>query len=358
MAIDNRIYIVKVGSNTLVDDQGSLRREVIRNILSAAIRLLDRGDKIMIVTSGAGKLGRSIMLNRQLSTNVITGVGQMELYKSYQEEALGLNVVLAELLVSRPHILRRTQFLQLQKTVDSFLKNNIIPLINENDALVAGTDWSFGDNDSLASALSIAFRAHKLIILTHVDGLYEDDPEKNQQARLMEEVTDVNKQLLKYCSGNVSSGGRGGMISKLKAIRICTAVGIEAQIVNGLKTDNLRLALENGKVGTVFRSRSVVKNISNRQRWLLAAKNSAGSIEVDEGAARALLSGKSLLAVGIKKVHGQFETDEIIEIMDKNKEGIALGVIDYDDDQIRTMLEKNDLYNKQLMHADNILLIK
>lgn len=358
MSIDNHIYIVKIGSNTLVDDHGGLRREVIRNLLGTAHWLLDRGDKIMIVTSGAGKLGRGMMSDRQLPTNVITGVGQMGLCKSYQEEAQDLNVVLAELLISRPHILRRTQFLQLQKTVDSFFKNNIIPLVNENDALVAGTDWSFGDNDSLASALSIAFRAHKLIILSHVDGLYEDDPEKNQRARLIEEVIDVNKQLLKYCSVNVSSGGRGGMISKLKAIRICTAVGIEAQIINGLKTDNLRLALENGKVGTVFRPRSVVKNINNRQRWLLAAKNSAGSIEVDEGAAKALLSGKSLLAVGIKKVYGQFESDEIIEIMDKNKEGIALGVIDYDDNQIRTMLEKSDLYNKQLMHADNILLIK
>ena len=307
--------VIKVGSNTLVDEAKGLRLSVINDIIKTLAGAVRHGQRFLLVTSGATKIGRYLLKSSDVSANEAASVGQLELDYHYQEAAKKVGLVLGEILITQPHLLRRQQFLKLQETINYFFERQIIPLVNENDVLVSGTDWSFGDNDSLAAALAISFQAEKLIILTHLDGLYQSDPERNQTSQLITEVTDVNRELMDLCGKKISTGGRGGMISKLKSIRICTAVGIEAQIINGLKPDNLALALSGKAVGTTFRARKFFGKISNRERWLLAAKNSAGSIEVDEGAAAALRSGKSLLAVGVKKVYGIFKSGEIIELI-------------------------------------------
>ena len=357
MTQNKEIFVVKIGSNTLIDNSGQIRQDIVVDILTTAAKAISKSSRVLLVTSGAGKLGKSILNNKQdITVNVSSAVGQIALFSNYHSHAQKINLTLAELLIARPHLLRRNQFLKLQQNMEDFFKQGIVPLVNENDALVADTDWDFGDNDSLAAALAIAFNAKKLIILSHVDGLYNKDPDQSHgQVELIKNVEDVNLELLKYCSKTTSSGGRGGMLSKLKAIRICTAVGIEAQIINGLKKGNLGNALNGKDIGTIFKSRCSKNNISNRQRWLLAAKNSSGSIEVDQGAVEALRSGKSMLAVGVKKVYGQFQKGEIIEIVDSNQQGIAFGIVDYSDQEVEQMLEKKDLTGKQLMHTDNII---
>jgi len=144
------------------------------------------------------------------------------------------------------------------------------------------------------------------------------------------------------------------MVSKLKAARLCSAVGIEMQIVSGLKAGLIAKALEGENVGTTFLSRSLKKTINNRERWILAARTSAASIEVDEGALVALKKGKSLLAVGIKKIYGDFEKGELVEIIDKEKIGMAIGLVDVSSS---TLVQANFKLQKgvQVMHADNIM---
>lgn len=358
MSISNLI-VVKVGSNVLVDEKNGLRINVVTSILETLGKAVKRGDHILLVTSGAVKLGRYLLRNKniEISSNEAAAVGQMELNCQYQEIAKKTELVLGEILLARPHLLKREQFLKLQQTLDYFFKDEIIPLVNENDALVAGTEWTFGDNDSLATALAISLKAQKLIILSHVDGFYQGDPESNKDNKVISEVANVNKELMEYCGKTVSVGGRGGMISKLKSIRICTAVGIEAMIINGSVSTNLELALAGEKVGTLFKARKFLGNISNRQRWLLAAKNSAGSMEVDEGAEVALRAGKSLLAVGVKKVYGVFKSGEIIELINSQKEGIAFGIVDYSNDEVEEVFKNGSQHGKQLMHTDNIMIL-
>ena len=142
------------------------------------------------------------------------------------------------------------------------------------------------------------------------------------------------------------------MLSKLKAARLCTAVGIETQIINGFEKSLLSQALLGEKVGSTFLPRKLKDDIKNRERWLLAAKTSAASIEVDDGAVSALALGKSLLAVGIKKVYGEFDEDELVEIVDKDKVGVAIGKVDLDSKLLNTTESKKGL---QVMHADNIM---
>ena len=352
--MENTITVVKVGSNTIVDDHGVIRNEVIHDIIATLGNVISKGGRAILVTSGAVRLGR-VSLGQDVSAAVAASVGQTVLFDAYLREANKTNLVLAQFLLTRPYIVTREHFLNLQSTINSLLDKKIIPVVNENDALVAHTDWSFGDNDSLAATLAISLKAQRLIIVSHIEGLYNADPTSDSDAKLISTVRDVNAELLKYCSPGASSGGRGGMLSKLKAARIATAVGIEVRIISGLESGNLSKALDNKDVGTIFLPRKSESTISNRDRWLLAAKNSAGSIEIDPGAVEALKNGKSLLAVGVKKVNGQFEKKEIIEIVDSEKQGVAFGIVDYSSNEIAEMMRTNNVRDVRLMHTDNMI---
>lgn len=351
------ITVVKIGSNTITDENGAIRTEVVHDVMDSLDKIIQTGERVVLVTSGAVRLGR-VLLGKDTPTAVAASVGQINLFEAYYKEAKRVRLKLAQFLLTRPYITTRKYFLNLQNTFDSLLHQGVLPIVNENDALVAYTDWSFGDNDSLAAILAISLKAKRLIILSHIDGLFDSNPSKNKKAKLIETVKNVNFELLKHCSDEVSTGGRGGMLSKLKAIRLVTAVGIEAQIINGLVKGNLAKALDGEKVGTLFSSRKFNDKIKNRERWLLAANNSAGSIEIDPGAVVALKKGKSLLAVGVKKVNGQFNKKEIVEIMDTEHQGIAFGIVDYSSSEIQDMLDSNKLKDVQLMHTDNMINIQ
>ena len=351
------ITIIKIGSNTLIDEHQKIRQSLIDEILSLVSARIKKGEKIIIVTSGAVAMGRAVIKDakKTLSKAVVAGVGQVNLIVSYFESAKKLDLLISDLLISRPHLVDREQFIKLQETVDGLLSNNIIPIVNENDALVSSTDWAFGDNDTLASALAIAFGARRLIILSHVDGLYDADPTRDKGAKLVQTVDDANAAIMKYCSKQASDIGSGGMISKLKAARLCAAVGIETRIINGLQTGALELALNGRSVGTVFTPRFGGGEIKNRDRWILSAKSSAASIMIDDGAVAALCRGKSLLAVGVKKVFGSFAAKEIVELVNFKNEGLAFGIVDVGSKELEKVL-KTEKTGVQVMHADNIMI--
>lgn len=349
--------IVKVGTRTLVGDDGSLRQEVLRDILQAFLNESAAGRRLMLVTSGAIRLGRVIAGDEALPRAVAASIGQPALYVRYSEEARKLGVTVAEVILSRPYLVRREQFLNLQQTFRQLFDRGILPIVNENNAAVDGTDWSFGDNDGLAAALAVSLGAERLVIMTHLDGLFEEDPRQNPNARLIPEIGNLSDDFFKYCSSNASAEGQGGMLSKLQAARISTAAGTEVRILNGLQPGNLQAALTGGSVGTLCKALQTAKKISNRDRWILASKSSAGSIEVDKGAAEALRQGKSLLAVGARKTYGQFDAKEVIEIIDGASHGIAYGIVDLASRNIEEMLSSGNVRDRQLIHADNIYLL-
>lgn len=353
----NNLTIVKIGSNTVINENGAVRTEVIHDIVVSLREIMRSSERVVLVTSGAVRLGRILLGENTLAT-VAASVGQTRLFDAYYQEAQKTELKLAQFLLTRPYIVTREYFLNLQTTFNELLDQGILPIVNENDALVAHTDWSFGDNDSLAAALAISLKAERLIILSHIEGLFDADPSKDNGAKLIKTVRDVNSELLKHCSPEASLGGRGGMLSKLKAARIVTAVGIETHIVSGLIQGNLTKVLHGENVGTIFLPRKSDDKISNRDRWLLAAKNSAGSIEIDSGAVVALKKGKSLLAVGVKDINGQFNKKEIVEIVDAEHQGVAFGIVDYSSLEIKNMLQTNKLKDMQLMHTDNMIIIR
>jgi len=355
---NNRITIIKIGSKTLVDQQGKIRDDFIISLLEAVAERIKKGEKILIVSSGAVVSGRAYYGKKDLERTLAAGIGQAHMISHYLEAAKKIGVQILEILISRPHLVNRKQFLLFQEKINKiFAYDNIIPVVNENDFLVTDDEWSFGDNDGLSAALAITLKAKKLIILSHVEGLYSADPERDKNAYFIKVVENVNAELLKYCSKETSEIGRGGMISKLKTARLCSVAGIETQILNGLGKDNLELALRGEKIGTIILPLQRKNDIKNRDRWILSAKTSAGSMEVDAGALEALKHGKSLLAVGVKKIYGSFETGEIVEILNNKKEGIAMGIVGIDS---KTLGKKKFSEQKgiQVVHTDNLMVFE
>ena len=350
--------IVKVGTNTLVDEAGGVRKGVVRDILTSIQDAAGRGISIVLVTSGAVRLGSISTGDVNLNRSTAASIGEPILFRHYASEAEKLHILLAEFLLTRSSLVQRQEFSGLQKTFEDLFARGIIPVVNENDALVADIGGSFGDNDSLASALAIALHAEELVIVSHIDGLFDRDPAKEHGAKLIGIVNDVNNELFKFSSRGVSTGGRGGVLSKLKAARLCTAVGIKTCIVNGLVSGNLARILSGEAVGTTFTPRPFTKALTARDRWLLAAKNSAGSLLIDDGAVSALRNSKSLLAVGVRGVYGEFQAKEIIEVVDGMRRGIAFGIVDYSREEIEAMLREGTTSGKQLIHANNMIVLE
>jgi glutamate 5-kinase len=348
------VVVIKIGTGALIDEKGDVRGSVLDALFDSIQKKVGDELGIIVVTSGAVATGRYMLADSGADRRIAAAVGQPALMDAYTHTAERYKISIAEILLSRPHLVEREHFLKLQQTIGDFFDRKIIPIINENDALVADSEWSFGDNDSLAAALAIAFDAKKLILVTHIDGLYTADPTEDTSATLIKEVKDITLELMRYCSDRVSEVGRGGMMSKLKAARICTNVGIATHIINGTEPDAIAKTLEGVPVGTVCLPVHAREQIKNKERWILAAKISAASIEVDPGAERALKKRKSLLAVGIKKIYGSFSRGESVEIVNMDKEGIAFGISDVDSD---TLLETpfGEQHGVQVMHANNIL---
>src|SRR3989338_8147662 len=213
----NNITIIKVGSNTVVDENGAVRTEIVHDILDSLHGVMQNGERVVLVTSGAVRLGR-VLLGKDASATVAASVGQTHLFAAYYQEAEKIKLKLAQFLLTRPYIVTREYFLNLQTTFNSLLDQGILPIVNENYALVAHTYWSFGDNDSLAAALAISLKAERLVILSHIEGLFDNDPSKDSKAKLIQTVRDVNDELLKHCSSEVSSGGREVCFLNLKQL--------------------------------------------------------------------------------------------------------------------------------------------
>lgn len=354
---ERNLTIIKIGTNALIDADGRIRDELIDEALSVANSMLANGSAVLIVTSGAVRLGRNHTKGKELSKAVAASVGQPILFSGYEVQAKKLGIHLAHFLLTRASIVDRTQFLNFQKTCQELFDLGIVPIVNEDDAITAGTDWSFGDNDSLAAALAVSLAAKQLIIVSHVKGLFDKDPTKEKDAKLISEISNLNDTFLEYSSKSVSANSSGGMMSKLKAARICIAAGIAVSIISGLDKGTLTKACKGESAGTRFQIHERKNAIANRERWILAAKNSAGSIQVDKGAAEALTAGKSLLAVGVKKIYGVFEANEIIEILNDTSKGIAFGIVEASSKDIEDMIAKNDTYQKRLIHANNLFIL-
>ena len=361
--------VVKVGTSTLTNGDGSLNIEKIKKIVSELSNLSDKGYDVVLVTSGAvgagmGKLNMTERPKTLSEKQALASVGQVALTHLYQLLFQEYGKIIGQILLTRGDFSDRRRYLNARNVCNTLLKNKIIPIINENDAVVSN-ELKVGDKDTLSALVSGLIDADLLIILSDVQGLYNKNPQKYEDANLIEIVGKIDDDIKKIAGGEGSKFGTGGMITKIIAAEMATKIGTNMVIASGDEPKNISRIVEKENIGTLFTKKN--KKISSKKYWLAYGTNKKGLLTIDEGAEKALFKGKSLLPVGIKSFEGDFDKGTVVKIMNMKNENIATGISNYSSDEIELIkghrsedIEKilGHKYDDVVVHIDNMVVTK
>ena len=329
--------VVKLGSSIVADDAGELRTGLLKAIAETVAVRHQAGDDVVVVTSGAVARGVRLMdlpmrPRSMEELQAASAVGQGKLYRTYDELLQACGVRSAQVLLTFFDMSARTHYLNARHTLQTLLRWHVVPVINENDTTTTD-EISFGDNDFLAAQVAILIGADLLVLLTDTAGLYSADPRREPDARLIEEVRDLD-ELERYDIGlSTSPLGSGGMRSKVVAAEMATAAGIPVTITTGTDRRAVAAALVGDPSGTRFHPQH--GRVSSFKLWLKYAKPIHGRLTVDEGAERALRErGTSLLPVGVVDVEGEFEAGDAVEVR-CNGRTVGKGIVNYSAAELR-----------------------
>ena len=361
--------VVKVGTSTLTNEDGNLNIEKIKKIVSELSNLSNKGYDVVLVTSGAvgagmGKLNMTERPKTLSEKQALASVGQVALTHLYQLLFQEYGKIIGQILLTRGDFSDRRRYLNARNVCNTLLKNKIIPVINENDAVVSN-ELKVGDNDTLSALVSGLIDADLLIILSDVQGLYNKNPQKYEDANLIEIVGKIDDDIKKTAGGEGSKFGTGGMITKIIAAEMATKIGTNMVIASGDDPKNISRIVEKENIGTLFTKKN--KKISSKKYWLAYGTNKKGLLTIDEGAEKALFKGKSLLPVGIKSFEGDFDKGTVLKIMNMKNENIATGISNYSSDEIELIkghrsedIEKilGHKYDDVVVHIDNMVVTK
>ena len=371
-----RRIVVKVGTNVLTNETGSVSSDTVANI-AREIESLKRDDlQVVLVTSGAITEGRSLLEDNGLYTQssvgasttskqVLAALGQVPLMKRWVEAFNELDILSAQILITRRDVQDRLSYLHARNTILNLLETGSVPVVNENDVLATDeiADVNIGDNDHLSALIANLIDADLLVILSDVDGLYDSDPTLNPEAELITQVDHVDEYILSI-AGSAKERGRGGMASKVNAARIAMESGSSVLITNGKSPGSLVSALTSTRNGTYFPSGTT--NIESRRRYLLSEYANRGVVVVDNGAGKALFEGASLLPVGLVQSSGMFERGDVVEVRSESGARIAVGITNYSLEDANRIcgIQSEDIisvlgyeYGHELIHRNNMVVI-
>ena len=363
--------VVKVGTSTLTNENGHLDIEKIRKIVLELSNLQDKGYDVILVSSGAVGAGMGLLnINEKPKTlaekQMLSAVGQVSLMQIYQTLFKEHNKIVGQLLLTKEEFSNRKRYLNMRNVCNAFLKRKIIPIINENDAIVSNAlKIKVGDNDTMSALVSGLIDADLLIILSDIDGLYNKNPRKYEDANLIHIVGDINEDIKNMAGAEGSKFGTGGMITKIIAAEMVTKIGTSLVIASGDEPKNITRIVEKENIGTLFVKKN--KKISLRKYWLAYGPSKEGALTIDNGAKTALKNGKSLLSVGIKSVEGTFDKGAIVEIEDLKGKVIATGISNYSSEEINLIKGEQSenieeilgyKYDDAVIHIDNVAMKK
>ncbi len=348
--------VVKLGTNVLRNDEGYVSLPRIYSFIEDMATLVMSGKEVILITSGAVGLGKK-RLNLQDTQGTAlkqacAAIGQGKLMSIYEGGFETYGLVAAQILLTEDDFSVRERYLSLRTTLNKLLELGAIPVINQNDTVstrdvtlrdgIEDMQVCFSDNDKLSALVASELDADLLIILSDIAGLYSDNPKTNKDAKLIKCVEKVDDSILALASGT-SSGGRGGMETKLKAARQVTRFGGKVLIANGKEPYVIRRIFEGEDLGTMFLPEN--RSMSDKRRWIGYATNIIGKIVVNNGAKKALLAEKSLLPIGVIDVINTFKKGDVISILDEDKNEFARGIVNYDSNSCKKVIGH---------HSDNI----
>lgn len=322
--------VVKIGSALLVDRQsGVLRSDWLKSLAQDVAWLKGQGTDIILVSSGSIALGRGVLglpaatLPLEQS-QAAAAVGQIRLARAYEEALTPHKITTAQVLVTLEDSEDRRRYLNSRATLETLLGLGVVPIVNENDT-VATDEIRYGDNDRLAAQIAVTVGADQLILLSDVDGFYSGNPNEDASAKRYETIDHITPEI-EAMAGDAGSGlSKGGMKTKLLAAKMATAAGCDMAITEGSTLNPLQ-SLENGANCTWFTAK--LDPHAARKRWISAMKP-RGEITVDEGAAKALANGNSLLPAGITEVTGDFGRGDPVAVLDPQARRLAQGISRY-----------------------------
>lgn len=330
--------VVKIGSAILVDrDSGVLRTGWLRSLAEDVAWLKGQGTDVILVSSGSIALGRGALglTARDLpleQSQAAAAVGQIRLARAYEEVLAPHGITAAQVLVTLEDSADRRRYLNSRATLETLLGLGAVPIVNENDT-IATDEIRYGDNDRLGAQIAVTTGADRLILLSDVDGFYSANPATDDTARKYDVIDRITPEI-EAMAGDAGSGlSKGGMITKLMAARMATTAGCSMAITEGLR-DNPLKTLENGAPSTWFPA--TLSPRAARKRWIAAMKPQ-GEITVDDGAARALAKGKSLLPAGVASVSGEFGRGDPVAIATLQGHKMGQGLARYSAQEARAI---------------------
>lgn len=350
--------VVKLGTNVLRNDEGYVSLPRIYTFIEDIANLVNSGKEVIVVTSGAVGLGKKRLNLADTSGTAVkqacAAIGQGKLMSIYENGFETYGLIAAQILLTEDDFSVRERYLSLRTTLNKVLELGAIPVINQNDTVTTldilpriieeDMQVCFVDNDKLSALVASELDADLLVILSDIDGLYNDNPKTNPDAVLLKSIDEVNDEVMAMACGT-SEGGRGGMETKLKAARLVTRFGGKVLIANGKQPYVIKRIFEGEDLGTMFLPQK--ENLSDKKRWIGYATNIIGKIIVNEGAKHALIEQeKSLLPIGVVGVKNSFKKGDVISILDENNCEFARGIVNYDSESCKKLIGR---------HSDNIL---
>jgi glutamate 5-kinase len=362
-----RRLVVKIGSALIVDDKGDIRQSWLESVADDIATLRQRGVESIVVTSGAVAIGRRVLgLARAKSLRIeekqaAAAIGQVRLVEAYRAALSRHDIIAAQILVTPDDTEARRRHLNARATLTALLAMGAAPIINENDT-VATAELRFGDNDRLAARVAQMASADTLVLLSDIDGLYTADPRKDPAAVHIPVVAELTPEI-EAMAGEARPGiSSGGMVTKLAAAKIATAAGCRMAVTDG-RLDNPLSALLTGARATWFSPSAELRTA--RKRWIAAHVSVEGHVIVDDGAVKALASGKSLLPAGVREVTGDFDRGDLIGVTAQDGREIARGLSNYSADEARALAGRHSGLSEsilgyrgreELIHRDDLVL--
>jgi glutamate 5-kinase len=361
-----RRVVVKVGSSSLTTAAGGIDPARVRRLVEVVAAARGAGRELVLVSSGAiaaglAPLGLTARPRALAAQQAAASVGQGLLAHRYQEEFARHGIVTGQVLLTVDDVVRRAHYRNAHQTFAKLLELGVVPIVNENDT-VATSEIRFGDNDRLAALVAHLVHADLLVLLSDVDGLY-DGPPSRQGSRLVPLVrTDADLEQVTIGAAGAAGVGTGGMTTKVEAARIATGAGIDVVLTSA---DQAAGALAGAEVGTLFEATG--KRRPTRLLWLAHATSGAGTLTLDAGAVRAVVSrGASLLPAGITGVSGTFVAGDPVDLLDPDGVVVARGLVNFDADELPALLgrstgelksELGAAYEREVVHRDDLVLL-
>jgi len=364
----DRNWVLKIGSALLTEGGKGVRLEPVAGWARQIVLLRERGLRVVLVSSGAVAAGLQRLGRRRRPADIqelqaAAAVGQAGLIQAYEKEFQRFGMRVAQVLLTHEDIADRKRYLNARGTLLRLLDWRVMPIINENDT-VSTEEIRFGDNDTLAGLVANLIEAEYLVILSDQPGLRERDPRQDPEAPLIREGF-AGDPALRRMAGDGGAMGRGGMKSKLEAAVIAAKSGTDVVIADGRDARTLERLAAGERVGTLLRAGR--ESLAARKRWLASQSLVRGRLRLDAGAVLHLRErGKSLLAVGVTLVEGDFRRGDIVALLDPDGREIGRGLSNYAAGETRRIMGRPSAsigellgyaHEPELVHRDNLVLL-